>query len=75
MMSIKKTWTREARNILRSQITRSGLTYEQLAVRLEKLGVSETVSSVKGKIHRGTFSFVFVIQVMQAIDRDRIDIG
>ena len=59
---------------MKAQIKRADVTYAQLVERLGDLGVTETVSSLKGKLHRGTFSFVFVLQVMQALDRDRLSI-
>lgn len=61
--------------VLGSAIKRSGLTYEQLVVRLAEIGVEETLASIKNKMRRGTFSFIFVLQVMRALDRDRLDIG
>jgi hypothetical protein len=70
----KEAWCKEARNILRSQIVRSGVSSGQLVGLLKAVGVNETVSGLKGKMHRGSFSFVFFIQVMRALGRDRIDI-
>jgi len=71
----KEKWAREAKLVLGSAIKRSGLTYEQLVVRLAEIGVEETLASIKNKMRRGTFSFIFVLQVMRALDRDRLDIG
>lgn len=68
-------WTDEARNILRSVLVRKGVTYEQLVERLEEIGVTETVSSVKGKLHRGSFSFVFAMQVMSVLGISQIEVG
>jgi len=75
MASSRSDWKNEARNVLRALIARSGVTYEQLAERLKKQGVSETVSSIKGKIHRGSFGFTFVLQVMAALDKDKLDLN
>jgi hypothetical protein len=71
----KSAWAVEASNILKGTIKRSGITYEQLAERLLRNGISETVPSIKNKLARGTFSFVFVLQVLKALDRDRLDIS
>ena len=72
---IRSPWAYEASNIMKAAIKRSGLGYGQLVERLERIGVTETVPSVKNKLARGTFSFVFVLQVMKALDRDRLDVG
>lgn len=68
-------WAREAKLVLGATIKRSGLTYQQLAGRLTEIGVEETVASIKNKMRRGTFSFVFVLQVLKALDRNRLDVG
>jgi hypothetical protein len=60
---------------MKAAIKRGDLTYEQLVERLGRIGIVETVPSVKNKLARGTFSFVFVLQVMRALDRDRLGLG
>lgn len=74
MILSKKTWTTEASRVVRAALARQGVTYAQLVDRLREHGIEETVDGIKGKIHRGTFSFVFVLQVMRALDKDRISI-
>jgi hypothetical protein len=71
----KLDWSKEARSIVKAAIVRRGLTYEQIVEKLRSIGVDESVSGVKGKIHRGTFSFAFVLQIMKALDKTNIDIG
>jgi len=60
-------WEKEARRILRAELVRRGLTYEQLATRLQIIGIDETERSIANKMSRGTFSFVFVLQCMKAM--------
>jgi hypothetical protein len=68
-------WQNDARRIVRVELVRRGLTYQQLAERLEALGVEETERSIANKMSRGTFSFVFVLQCMKAIGADSITVA
>jgi len=60
-------WTQEAKGILRSELDRRGVTYMHLARLLQAEGVEETTRSIANKVSRGTFSFVFFLQVMRAL--------
>lgn len=61
-------WIGEARLILKGELGRKGLTYKELSLRLELLGVRETESSIQSKLSRGSFSFVFFLQCMTAAE-------
>jgi Domain of unknown function (DUF6471) len=60
-------WENEARRILRAELVRRGVTYQQLGRRLQAVGIKETERSIANKMSRGTFSFVFVLQCLKAI--------
>lgn len=60
-------WQKIASNILKAEITRRGISYDQLQQKLAQIGVQETSNSINVKINRGTFSFVFFLQTMKAI--------
>jgi hypothetical protein len=62
-------WKATAKNILKSELTRKGVDYEELVKRLNELGIAdENYNSVCTKINRGTFTFQFFLQCMRAID-------
>lgn len=61
-------WTTRAKNLIRSELTRKGVTYAQLSEKLEAIGVHENEKNVGNKIGRGTFSMVFFMQCMEAIE-------
>jgi|SRR6185437_9784986 len=65
-------WANEARRILRSELVRRGVTYPRLANRLQALGIMETERSIANKIARGTFSFLFVLQCLNAIGAETV---
>lgn len=68
-------YNEKASNILKSILTRRNIKYHELATKLNRMGINETQSSVSNKINRGTFSFIFFIQCLEALNiRDfRID--
>ena len=72
---MKLDWKKLATNFLKAELARRGLTYEQLQKKLLALGVKETASNINVKINRGTFSFIFFLQVMQAIEAKIFRIG
>jgi len=65
-------WDTSARNILKAEIVRRGMTYERLAKCLRDMNVEETSSSIANKLSRGTFSFVFFLQCMRALGVENV---
>ncbi len=61
-----------AKNILKAELKRRGITYAQLAERLERIGVKETERNLNNKISRGGFSAAFLFQCMLAIEAKEI---
>lgn len=60
-------WQDRVKRLLKSEIVRRGITYEQLVDLLANIGVIETKASIDSKMSRGTFSAVFLIQCLTAI--------
>ncbi|UVI38387.1 DUF6471 domain-containing protein [Qipengyuania spongiae] len=61
-----------ARNLLRAQLMVRGWSYARLAEALQELGVEETEASIKNKVSRGRFTFVFFLQSMIAIGSEEL---
>ena len=57
----------KAKNILKAELKRRGVTYAQLAERLADIGVQETERNLNNKISRGGFSAAFLLQCLDAI--------
>jgi len=60
-------WENEVKGMLKAEVKRLNMTYEQLAEKLTEIGVHENARNVINKINRGTFSAVFFVQCMKAI--------
>lgn len=61
-------WNDAASRLVKAELKRAGLSLAGLAQRLRALGLEETEASLKGKLHRGTFSTAFLMQCSVALD-------
>lgn len=65
-------WERQAKNLIRAELMRRGMSQERLLEQLRGLGVEETLASFRKKLSRGRFTTVFFLQVMAALGVDWI---
>ena len=61
-----------AKNLLKGELKRRGLTYAQLAEKLAAIGVTENERNLNNKISRGGFSAAFLIQCLEAIGTNEL---
>lgn len=73
-MQITQKWNIALGRFLRSELTRNGITHDQLAKLLKKQGVSCSKSSIDSKLSRGTFSAAFYMQCLIAIGHESNDV-
>ena len=57
----------KAKNILKAELKRRGITYAQLAELLGEKGVQENERNLNNKISRGGFSAAFMILCLESI--------
>ena len=57
----------KAKNLLKGELKRRGVTYAGLVEKLAGLGVTETERNLANKISRGGFTAAFLIQCLEAI--------
>lgn len=57
----------KAKNLLKAELKRKGVTYAQLAEKLATIGVHETERNLNNKISRGGFTGAFFLQCLAAI--------
>lgn len=67
-------WNNKVKRILKSELIKRGITNQDLASRLNEIGVFETKASIDSKISRGTFSASFFFQCLTAIGCHKIEI-
>lgn len=56
-----------AKNLLKGELKRRGVTYAQLAEKLAAIGVVENERNLNNKISRGGFTAAFLLQCLVAI--------
>lgn len=57
----------EARRILRAEMARRELTYDDLVAALAENGVSETNNGIRNKMSRGSFTADYFLQCLSAM--------
>ena len=60
-------WQARAKNLLKAELKRKGVSYAQLVEKLAPLGIEETERNIANKISRGGFTAVFLLQCLEAI--------
>lgn len=65
-------WQTHAKNVLKGELKRNGVSYADLVARLEKIGVHENERNIANKISRGGFTAVFMLQCLKAIGVDSL---
>lgn len=73
-MQASKKWNIALGRFLRSELTKYGITHDQLAKLLKEQGILCSKSSIDSKLSRGTFSAAFYIQCLMVIGEESIDI-
>jgi Domain of unknown function (DUF6471) len=66
-MKTEAEWAEDVKRLLRAEMARRGITYEELTERLAVIGVRDTAVNLRNKTSRGRFSAVFLIQCLTAI--------
>lgn len=56
-----------AKNILKGELKRKGVTYAHLVEKLAKIGVVETERNLNNKISRGGFTAAFLFQCLLSV--------
>lgn len=66
-MRTQAEWESDVKGMLKAEIKRRNMTYEQLAEKLAEIGVQDSARNIINKINRGSFSAVFFVQCLRAI--------
>jgi len=68
----EREWAERAARHLKAELKRAGVTYRELATRLEAHGFAETEASVTNKLARATMSAHFYLASLVAVGRDGV---
>jgi Domain of unknown function (DUF6471) len=68
----EREWGNKASRFLKAELKRAGIGYKELADRLNKHGLTETETSITGKLARGTFASSFFLACLTVLEMDGI---
>lgn len=74
-MSTDQQWENKVKGLLKAELKRRNVTYQELVEKLALLGITETPENIANKISRGKFTAVFLMQCMEAIGCQMIRLG
>jgi hypothetical protein len=60
-------WAKQVKGIMKGELKRRGITYQQLSEVLKTAGIDESPENIANKISRGKFTAVFMVQCLEAI--------
>jgi hypothetical protein len=66
-MKSEAEWADDVKRLLRAEMTRRGVTYEELSEKLAAIGVKDTAVNLRNKVARGRFSAFFLVQCLTAM--------
>jgi hypothetical protein len=64
-MVTQPDWNERASRYLKAELKRQGVTYDDLAARLNAIGFQETKASISNKISRGAFTAAFFLAALR----------
>ena len=68
LIGTEKELASKVARFLKAEMKRAGVTYAELARRLEAHGLVETEASITSKLARGTFAATFLLAVLAALE-------
>ncbi len=68
MQGVDKEYQAKAKGLLRAEMARRNLSYEELAEKLKGIGIEESPKNLSNKIGRGSFTAGFLLQCLEAMD-------
>jgi hypothetical protein len=74
-MTLAKTeeeWGSRASAFLKAKMKETGVTYAELAKRLKKHGLKETEAGITMKLKRGTFTAIFFLACIAALELEQV---
>jgi len=62
----------KARQFIKSELAKRDINYVQLSKLMNNKGYDENPDTIRTKVHRGSFSFAFLLEVCDSLDIDII---
>jgi hypothetical protein len=72
LAATEKELADKATRFLKAELKRAGVTYAELARRLDEHGLKETEASITNKLSRGTLTATFLLATLAALGMDGV---
>ncbi len=74
-LEVNNEWTERAKRLLKAELKRANVTYDELAKRLSLIGFDETKASIASKLSRGAFQASFMLATFKAIGKEVVNLN
>ena len=72
LAATEKELAEKTARFIKAEMKRAGVTYSELAKRLETHGLKETEASIANKLSRGTIAATFLLATLAALEMEGI---
>lgn len=72
---VEREWADRTQRLLKAELKRADVTYEELAAKLREMGLQGTKISIASKLSCAAFSASFFLAVLKAIGREQVNLG
>lgn len=74
MMDRERDWAGRVSRFVKAELKRAGVSYKELARRLNEHGMEETEDSITSKLGRGTFAVTFFLAVLTVLELEGVQL-
>lgn len=60
----------KAKQIIKVELAKQGINFVELARLMNEKGYKESPDTIRSKLHRGTFSFAFALEIFDTLNLD-----
>lgn len=71
----EKEWALRVSRFIKAELKRAGVSYKELARRLNEHGLQETEDSITSKLGRGTFAVTFFVATLSVIGLEGLNLS
>ena len=71
----EKEWAQRASRFIKAELKRAGVSYKELARRLNEHGLQETEDSITSKLGRGTFAVTFFLATLSVLELESMTLA
>lgn len=60
-------WKKKASSVIKTELAKKDMGYDDLVERLSEIDINESAGNIATKLNRGTFSFLYALQIFKAL--------